>query len=271
MLYSDMVTLKVGHQKKEFRVHRDLLMSKSEYFAKAFNGAWEESSSKVAELEDSDPVVVSIVVAWLYTGQVHYVAEAQETTTTSHRLDNRSLEPPRDPKDTEVRSWELLTAIYIFADRYMLKALKKDMLVLFSIQLPKHCSLLPFDDVNLLVQVWSNLPHDSGLKQLILDVWAFKLEEGPDSDVVARLPTELCAGLFKRLFHRLPYTLCRICVGDALERWEWKHWDCQYDAGIFDDNDELAPFEHDMCWYHEHHDEDERDACQAEAEAAKKA
>jgi len=53
----------------------------------------------------------------------------------------------------------------------MLKAPKKDVLALFSMQL-EYCIKFPLDDLRLLKYVWTNLPIDSGLKYLILDFWA---------------------------------------------------------------------------------------------------
>ena len=112
MLHSDMVTLRVGSGKKDFRVHKDVISSHSEYFQSAFNGDWEEADTRTINLEDADPTAVNVVVAWLHTDRIHYVPEVQCAPATEPQPGSQiSIAVPNHPEDTQSWSWDLRIAI----------------------------------------------------------------------------------------------------------------------------------------------------------------
>lgn len=282
-----MATLRVGPEEKVFRIHTDLIVSQSEYFKKAFTGhAWEESHAKAVYLEDASAIVVNIVVAWLYTGRVHYIPEhvsgqeaVNHTASTQASLSREMSPSGRALGVPEVDNsgqydLELLVDLYVFADRYMLQALKKDLLPHISMRLQfNDCWLPEFgeDNLKLLQYIWTTLPRNSGLKILILDVWAFDFGWNMNDELAELLPTELWTGLIKKVFTRLPDRFCKTCVGEACdyrqeEHWQFEHW---VDGTLELDTagKEVTPFDFDMCIYHEHQDDAEREACKAEAAA----
>jgi len=100
-------------------------------------------------------------------------------------------------------------------------------------------------------------------------MFAFDAYFGVESDEKnEKLFPELHVGLIRRLMARLPLRLCRVCATKAV----------QHCAGDGEDvgkklpsGTELAPYQVDMCIYHEHLNDVDRAECKAEAEAAKKA
>jgi len=106
-------------------------------------GDWEEADTRTINLEDADPTVVNVVVAWLYTGRIHYVPEVQGAPVMEVQPGTQTtVTVPSSPEDTESWSWELLVAIYIFADRYFMQRLKKKVLALLPSKPAPHDSSL---------------------------------------------------------------------------------------------------------------------------------
>ncbi|KAG9526778.1 hypothetical protein KCV07_g271, partial [Aureobasidium melanogenum] len=64
--YRGMVTLVIGSSKKDFTVHKDLLIFYSDYFRAAFNGSFSESTASKIELLDVEEEVFENFHTWLY-------------------------------------------------------------------------------------------------------------------------------------------------------------------------------------------------------------
>ena len=71
--------ISVGSSATKFQVHRDLLCSQSQYFAKLYSGPWVDGKGDHDLPEDND-VAFSMIVHWLYTGKFSFtpVVEAQD-------------------------------------------------------------------------------------------------------------------------------------------------------------------------------------------------
>jgi hypothetical protein len=67
---SDLVTVKIGPEKKTYSVHASFLTYHSEYFRAALNGSWKEAEDRVVTLEDVEPDAFEVFVDWLYTQQI---------------------------------------------------------------------------------------------------------------------------------------------------------------------------------------------------------
>ncbi|KAK6001402.1 hypothetical protein QM012_002733 [Aureobasidium pullulans] len=63
LLYSPMVTVRVGPDKQEFGVHKELLRFHSTYFAKALSGKFVEAQTRIVELEDIHPLLCKVFLA----------------------------------------------------------------------------------------------------------------------------------------------------------------------------------------------------------------
>jgi hypothetical protein len=61
------VTLVVGPDKKEFTVHKDLLVFYSDYFRAAFNGSFVEATDRKIDLFDANQEAFEHFLTWLYT------------------------------------------------------------------------------------------------------------------------------------------------------------------------------------------------------------
>ncbi|KAF2427806.1 hypothetical protein EJ08DRAFT_699342 [Tothia fuscella] len=72
-----------GEEKKSFFVHRNLVVSSSDLFKKALNGAFKENNG-VVPLPQFSPELVTIYLQWLYTGEVlTRVTQTQGSDLTS--------------------------------------------------------------------------------------------------------------------------------------------------------------------------------------------
>lgn len=82
---SDMVNILVGEQETPFIMHKKILCSKSEYFAKAFEGEFRERDG-VMRLPEDTPEAVSCFFDWIYTGKVdHSIVQDQESCESFSR------------------------------------------------------------------------------------------------------------------------------------------------------------------------------------------
>jgi len=61
-------TVLVGDVEKAFSVHRNLIVTSSDFFAKALNGGFQEKGGTVY-LRDGDPEAFEIYLQWLYTAR----------------------------------------------------------------------------------------------------------------------------------------------------------------------------------------------------------
>lgn len=99
--YSD-VTIKYGS--RQFKAHKLILCSQSEYFTKLFNSQFAEGSQKVVELKDDDEDAVEAMLTWIYTFDYKYAPK-----------------PGRSSAPSEAFAFEVMACIT--ADKYQLKAL----------------------------------------------------------------------------------------------------------------------------------------------------
>ena len=70
-------------------MHRDIL-TRSEYFRRAFNGEFREAEDQAIDLPEEDPAIFSFVVAFLYEGSYVPIKNAASVLGQSnHRLSSR--------------------------------------------------------------------------------------------------------------------------------------------------------------------------------------
>jgi hypothetical protein len=70
-LGTDTVTFYVGPNRQHFVVHKNLLVTQSNYFKGALTGTlYKEATEGVVNLEEDDPDSFRLLVAWLYTGRI---------------------------------------------------------------------------------------------------------------------------------------------------------------------------------------------------------
>jgi hypothetical protein len=106
-LGTDIVTVIVGPEKQTFGAHKDLLCASSKFFHSAFNGGFQETSSKEIHLRGLDAKLFGFFYRWLYS-PVRRVGEA-----TYQRA-----------QDAECQPDELLLRIYRLADYLLVPGLQ---------------------------------------------------------------------------------------------------------------------------------------------------
>lgn len=65
-----MVNLLVGPKRKEFTIHKKLLMERSDYFAKAFGSGFKEAKDNSMHLPEDDSDAVDMLVNYVYRNQL---------------------------------------------------------------------------------------------------------------------------------------------------------------------------------------------------------
>jgi hypothetical protein len=61
------VVIEVGQNRKQYHVHKAVLVKHSEYFQNALNGPWKEASQRLVSLTDVEPDGFAVFIGWLYT------------------------------------------------------------------------------------------------------------------------------------------------------------------------------------------------------------
>ncbi|KAL5345083.1 hypothetical protein ACLOAV_010037 [Pseudogymnoascus australis] len=67
---TQVATIIVGEQKKEWSIPTDLLCFHSAYFRRALRGKFAEAEEQKVELRDTEPLIFELVVEWLYTHSI---------------------------------------------------------------------------------------------------------------------------------------------------------------------------------------------------------
>jgi len=65
----------VGPEAKSFKIHKALLVSKSDYFRKALSHGWKEATEGIFTLVEENTAIFGLFLAWLYSSKLHYVQE----------------------------------------------------------------------------------------------------------------------------------------------------------------------------------------------------
>lgn len=66
----NMVNIYLGEERKEFRLHRDLLCQRSEFFKASFKGHFKEAETQELALPDDTVESFELLVGWLYGAPV---------------------------------------------------------------------------------------------------------------------------------------------------------------------------------------------------------
>lgn len=67
---TEIISLSVGPERKQYSVHKSLLTTQSDYFDKALNGGFREAGENSIHLEEDDPAAIALLVGWLYRGVI---------------------------------------------------------------------------------------------------------------------------------------------------------------------------------------------------------
>ncbi|THX20640.1 hypothetical protein D6D11_10729 [Aureobasidium pullulans] len=255
-----MATIIVGSQKKKFGVHQALICDRSQYFNKAFTGSFQEAETGIVELKDVSPVLFQIFVGWLYYDKLIYtvldegssVAEDFENLETSIEID---LDGP-DVVDQDPSTWpyHVIIELYMFADRFDIKALRIDTLDVFIESTLKNQRTMLISSYR---YIWTYTHVSSPLRKFVVHDLAYHSVYEEGARWWLGLPKEMLIEVLTTLGRRVPTTLCKVCYKKGLEKNEVKdpkeHGMCKVQ--------DIAPYKLDLCFYHEHTSEEERNTC----------
>lgn len=73
--YEPSLTILVGDNKKEFNIQKVLICQESEFFKRASTKLWKSGQTRIIILEEEEPEIFSIFLAWLLTGSFDNSAE----------------------------------------------------------------------------------------------------------------------------------------------------------------------------------------------------
>jgi hypothetical protein len=252
-----MTTILVGAEQKKFVVHQALLCDKSQYFAKALTGSFEEGKTGIVKLKDVSSVLFKIVVSWLYCGKIVDADDgsniAQDFAGFKHKKKTYRVEV--NANDTSTWPKQLLIELYILADRLDIKELRNntiDGLTNAVEQSERNMKPSSYRFID------SNTTAESPLRKFAVHILAYNAQHGvADQTFWLSVPQEMAVTALLIWGQRVPLTLCNSCYQDGLSQNEVKSDDdhpCKYE--------DKTPLEVDMCVYHEHADDEERKACQ---------
>lgn len=315
-----MVTVEVGPEKEHFVVHQSVICEKSNYFAKALCGTFQEGITGFVRLPDISPVIFRIFLVWLYHGKFAYVAtdagidvDFASLTITDEDLEDKPIHQTdvSQPDDTEndsvvsddsetergtfgttkstvtvddpkvqmssstrsanntvlnkskhdeenPESWAFLVFIklYVFAERFDIHQLRADALDGLATAMNKRWMNISFKAIRF---VYLNTTVNSKLRRYIVHCTAYCCKFAGSASEYEKLPVEFLVAVLLTNGRRLPPKQCDECYQRALKS-----------TGLIDldiddvcKTQDLAPYRLDMCFYHEHPDEEERKACAA--------
>lgn len=318
-----MVTIEVGLEKEHFVVHQSYLCEKSQYFAKALSGSFEEGITRFIQLPDVSPILFRIFVAWIYHDTLVYLPSNHTTIDEDFKsleitekdleqtliLQSESGIKPKDEdsdiedsdddvtethsgvmpnhvehgppsaaesllntlcgaafeyKEEEPTTWprDVLIKLYIFADRLDIRQLRADSMD----------SLIGTCDANhrnwgltIVRYIYSNTASMSGLRRYIAHHTAYSHVFREDASAWDAYPPEFLAAVMVINGRRLPNQQCDHCYKKAMGYLVSSEYDdvCK--------QEDLAPYGRDLCFYHEHPDDTEREACRLRREGSKSA
>lgn len=234
------------------------------------------SQTRIVELEDIEIIFSKVFVAWLYTGTLTYAASRdgcsaqQELKELNIALaggwscDKHPLvedeEPPDDLtnfNENAPETWAhlILVGLYILGDRF--DAPKFKTLVIQAIIKKEEKTTPPNEAV---LYAYAHTSRDSPLRRLLVYIWTYEIRYDRPSYTFEGLPVEFLAAVMVTAGRRLPSQQCKSCFDSALDG---NYIQSKAIDDVCHDVDE-PPYMRDPCFYHEHKDEDEKQACRAE-------
>ncbi|THY16850.1 hypothetical protein D6D01_07620 [Aureobasidium pullulans] len=255
-----MATIMVGPQKRKFGVHQALICDRSQYFNKAFTGSFHEAETGIVELKDVSPVLLQIFVGWLYYDKLIYtvldegssVDEDFGSLETSIEIDPEG--PDAVGEDPSTWPYHMIVELYMFADRFDVKALRIDTLDLFiDSTLTNQWTML----ISNYSYIWAHTHASSSLRKLVVHELAYRSVLAENANWLLRLPKEMLVEILTTLGRRVPASLCKACHKKGLKKNKVKD---PKEHGMCEVQD-IAPYKLDRCFYHEHTSEEELNTC----------
>lgn len=276
-----MVTVRVGADRQEFCIHKEVLSLHSTYFAKALCGQFLEAQTRTFELEDIHIALFKVFVAWLYTGKIAYESSGSGASSFDdmEKLDialqeENPYEMEEEDDDDEGKdkvddlsrfqegqpqTWThlILGALFVLSDRLDAATLKRQvldtMIERFAEAMPSYSAIL---------YAYANTTRNCPLRRLLVHIGAYETSFKSSHRTWNHLPVDYLTAVMVAMGRRLPSRQCDSCYNNALNanRIIFK------DIDDVDKESDQPPYKRDICFYHEHKDVEEKNACYAARE-----
>ncbi|KAH0292958.1 hypothetical protein M436DRAFT_78351 [Aureobasidium namibiae CBS 147.97] len=154
--------------------------------------------------------------------------------------------------------------LYIFADRFDIRELRAD-----SLDALNHATENDKSRIcafNVVRHIYLNTPSTSKLRKYVVHCASYEIDFGEDESEWISYPIEFLVAVMIMNGRRLPDKQCQECYGAALK---YTLFAPQNDER--NPKEDLPPYKTDLCFYHEHLNEEERKACRLRREGSKPA
>jgi hypothetical protein len=186
----------------------------------------------------------------------------QQTSSTSDINDGSLSIVELEYQEDDPRTWsyEVLVKLYVLADRFDIRELRADSLDALGHATQNKSALCHSMVVR---YIYMNTPSGSKLRQYIVHCAAYGLDFSEGVSIWLTYPLEFLAAVMVTNGRRLPIKQCCDCYHAALEMAPVLGSDEDDER---DSEEDSPPYKRDMCFYHEHPDEEEREACRLRRE-----
>jgi hypothetical protein len=186
------------------------------------------------------------------------MAETSEHQTSSN-VDTNDEALPTDKSeyqedDPTTWSCDVIVRLYVLADRFDIRELRAD-----SLDALNHATtnISALCHSNVVRYIYMNTSSGSKLRQYIVHCAAYGLAFTEEVPTWLVYPLEFLAAVMVANGRRLPSKHCSECYHAGLMKSPLAN--SEPDGRKADED--IPPYETDMCFYHEHPDEEERKAC----------
>jgi hypothetical protein len=154
------VVIEVGPNHTQYHLPKTLLTHYSEYFDKALNGLWKQSSGEPIKLDDVSPTVFNLFVNWLYSQKNPYLF----AWNSASEWDMDGVEAL---KYNECAMLEIM--LYAFADRSLVPTLYTGLNRLLT------AGKYGAPSLDVITYAFNHLPDTEPVLQFIVDLYCSSL------------------------------------------------------------------------------------------------
>jgi hypothetical protein len=172
-----------GDKRKSFLVHKDLIVSRSDFFARALNGKWKEDDDNVVKLTEDEPEIFGLYIQLLYSGKL----PLQDTPSTKDggkvNTNRESAEKAKDyDGDSINEEFRKLCQVYVLSDKLQDTTAKNAIIDAYIESTNQHLKggLPSLEEIKI---VYSGTLPSSAMRRLIVDLY---VTYGNSSDIDKR-------------------------------------------------------------------------------------
>jgi hypothetical protein len=192
------------------------------------------------------------------------VASTSAQSSTAKPTDKTSPASKSKYQGDDPNGWPcgVLIKLYVLADCFDIRELRADSLDSLIRSADEDPSVCRSINVR---YIFLNTPPGCKLRTYVVHRAAHRLTFGEDISVWLAYPVEFLAAVMIKNSRRLPNKQCKECYKGALENKTM----VASEAGDRNSEEDLPPYKTDLCFYHEHPDDEERKACRLHREGSK--